>query len=75
MEQFYKLDLFQKYKGYLQSQTVRVKIDVDGDIISSEPITKKSTHIQSEESDLNFYVTDLKDVAIEFDKFTFKKTK
>ena len=73
MEQRYRLDLIKYAKKKYTKTTINIKIDIDGDIISDEAITKQSTHIESEESDLNFYVTDLKDISNEFDDFSFFK--
>ena len=75
MEQRYRLDLIKYAKKKYAVTTINIHLDTDGDIISEEAITKQSTHINSLESDLNFYVTDLKDISNEFDDFSFKKTK
>ena len=73
MEQRYRLDLIKYSKKKYAKTTINIQIDIDGDVISDEAITKQSTHIESEESDLNFYVTDLKDISNEFDDFSFFK--
>ena len=73
MEQRYRLDLIKYAKKKYTKTTIHIHLDTDGDIISEEAITKQSTHINSLESDLNFYVTDLKDISNEFDDFSFFK--
>ena len=73
MEQRYRLDLIKYAKKKYAVTTINIHLDTDGDIISEEAITKQSTHINSLESDLNFYVTDLKDISNEFDDFSFFK--
>ena len=73
MEQRYRLDLIKYAKKEYIKVSIHIQLDTDGDIISEEAITKQSTHINSLESDLNFYVTDLKDISNEFDDFSFFK--
>jgi len=73
MEQRYRLDLIKYAKKEHIKFSIHIHLDTDGDIISEEAITKQSTHINSLESDLNFYVTDLKDISNEFDDFSFFK--
>lgn len=73
MEQRYRLDLIKYAKKEYIKVSIHIHLDTDGDIISEEAITKQSTHINSLESDLNFYVTDLKDISNEFDDFSFFK--
>ena len=88
MEKYYQLEVFKNefvkkpnviinFLGFRQMSKIqeeyKVKIDIDGDIVSDERITKNSTHIVSESEDLDFYVTDLKDIATEYDDFSFLK--
>ncbi len=73
MEQRYRLNLIKYAKKQYTKTTINIHIDIDGDVISDEAITKQSTHIKSAESDLNFYITDLKDISNEFDDFSFFK--